>query len=139
MQFQFQDHSFLLQSNVFSNISKALSLPEEPQIEGSKSKDKVSATQYDLSTFSVFGSFMQEIEAYLMEDVLPQGKLKVSSNEAMINSLTDKSTETFWESRDEPRSKPKMITVTFGSGITVFGAAVHVDNQKDAGVSSLLE
>ncbi len=71
-----------------------------------------------------------------MEDVLPKGKLKVSSNEAMSNSMTDKSTETFWESRDEPRSKPKMITVTFdGPGISVFGVAVHVDNQKDAGVS----
>lgn len=42
MQFQSQDHSFLLQSNVFSNISKALSIPEEQQGEGSKAcKDKV--------------------------------------------------------------------------------------------------
>ena len=71
----------------------------------------------------------------MMEDVLAQGKLKVSSNEAMSNSLTDSSTETFWESRDEPRSKPKMITITFdGAGNTVFGVAVHIDNQKDAGV-----
>ena len=29
LKFQPQDHSFLLQSNVFSNISKALSFPEE--------------------------------------------------------------------------------------------------------------
>jgi len=86
----------------------------------------------------VFKFTVQEIEAYLMEDALPQGKLKVSSNEAASNSLTDKSTETFWESRDEPRSKPKMITVTFNTGITVFGVAVHVDNQKDAGVRSFL-
>ncbi len=70
-----------------------------------------------------------------MEDILPRWKLKVSSNEAMCNSLTDKSTETFWESRDEPRTKPKQITATFDAVIPVFGVAVHLDNQKDAGVS----
>ena len=31
LQFKPQDHSFLLQSNVFTNISKALSLTEENQ------------------------------------------------------------------------------------------------------------
>lgn len=42
LQFQPQDHSFLLQSNVFSNISKALSLPEDSQAEGSRGlRDKV--------------------------------------------------------------------------------------------------
>ena len=30
LRFQSQDHSFLLQSNVFTNISMALSFPEEP-------------------------------------------------------------------------------------------------------------
>ena len=70
----------------------------------------------------------------MMEDILPRGKLKVSSNEAMSNSLTDKSTETFWESRDEPRSKSKQITITFDQGFPIFGVAVHVDNQKDGGV-----
>lgn len=71
----------------------------------------------------------------MMEDILSRGKLKVSSNEAMGNSLVDKSTETFWESRDEPRAKSKMITVTFDSVVHVFGVCVHVDNQKDSGVS----
>ncbi len=70
----------------------------------------------------------------MMEDILPRGKLKVSSNDAMSNSLTDKSTETFWESRDEPRAKSKLITVTFDRALPIFGVAVHVDNQKDGGV-----
>ena len=70
----------------------------------------------------------------LMENVLPLGKLKVSSNDAMMNSLTDGSTETFWESRDDARSKPRSMTVTFDKPIRFFAAAVHVDNQKDAGV-----
>jgi hypothetical protein len=78
---------------------------------------------------------MQEVSITMMEDVLPHGKLKVSSNDAMSNSLTDKSTETFWESRDEARAKSKQITVTFETYYPVFGVAVHVDNQKDAGVS----
>ena len=58
-----------------------------------------------------------------MENVLPHGKLKVSSNEAMSNSLTDKSTETFWESRDEPRSKAKQVTVTFEVFYPIFGVS----------------
>lgn len=70
----------------------------------------------------------------VMEDMMSQGKLKVSSNDAMSNSLTDKSTETFWESKDEPRAKSKQITVSFEKVFPVFGVAVHIDNQKDAGV-----
>ena len=70
-----------------------------------------------------------------MEDILSQGKLKVSSNEAMMNSLTDGSTETFWESRDDARGKPRSLTVTFDKPIRFFAAAIHIDNQKDAGVS----
>lgn len=77
---------------------------------------------------------MQEVSVSMMDDVLPRGKLKVSSNEAMSNSLTDKSTETFWESRDEARAKAKQITVTFEVFYPVFGVAVHIDNQKDAAV-----
>ena len=72
----------------------------------------------------------------MMEDALPCGKLKVSSNEAMIDSLTDKSTETFWESREDARAKTNQITVSFDTYHPVFGVAVHVDNQKDARVRS---
>ena len=52
----------------------------------------------------------------------------------MSACLTDKSTEAFWESRDEPRAKSKQITITFEEMFPVFGVAVHIDNQKDAGV-----
>ena len=71
-----------------------------------------------------------------MEDVLPKGRLKVSSNDAMSNSLTDGSTETFWESRDEPRGQLRKLTVTFDNEQSLFACAVHIDNQKDGGVSS---
>ena len=70
----------------------------------------------------------------LMEELPIKGKVTTSSNPAMNNSLTDGSTETFWESRDEPRGRPRHITVTFDKEKKVFGAAVHIDNQKDGGV-----
>ena len=70
-----------------------------------------------------------------MENVLSDGKLKTSSNDAMSNSLTDGSTETFWESRDEGRGKARCITITFDKPAKLFGACIHVDNQKDSGVS----
>lgn len=78
---------------------------------------------------------MQSIIASVMEDVLPKGQLKTSSNEAMANSLTDGSTETFWESRDEPRGQPRKLTVSFDKERSFFACAVHIDNQKDGGVS----
>lgn len=74
----------------------------------------------------------------MMETLPIKDKLAVSSNQAMSNSLTDGSTETFWESRDEPRGRPRHLTVTFDKEKKVFGVAVHIDNQKDGGVSPLV-
>ena len=70
----------------------------------------------------------------MMQNVLPEGRLKPSSNDAMVNSLTDGSTETFWESRDEPRSKTKALMVTFNDDKKLYAAAIHNDNGKDSGV-----
>ncbi len=70
-----------------------------------------------------------------MENIITTGKLKTSSNDAMSISLTDSSTETFWESKDEARSKTRSITVTFNDPTRVFAGCIHIDNQKDAGVS----
>ena len=81
---------------------------------------------------------LQEVDVVLMEEVPIKGKLTTSSNAAMSNSLTDGSTETFWESRDEPRGKPRQLTITFDKEKEVFGVSVHIDNQKDGGVSKLI-
>ena len=70
-----------------------------------------------------------------MENILSQGQLKVSSNDAMSNSLTDGSTETFWESRDEPRGKARSLTISFNKHIRPFAVCIHIDNQKDPAVS----
>ncbi|XP_019855060.1 PREDICTED: E3 ubiquitin-protein ligase MYCBP2-like isoform X1 [Amphimedon queenslandica] len=116
LDFQSQDHSFLLQSHVFANISEALSVMEE--VEG----DKVASNKTQ-----------SEPVVQLMINILHEGKLKVSSNDGMSNSLTDGSTETFWESRDEPRGKPRTITLAYERKIKPFGACIHIDNTKDSG------
>ena len=78
---------------------------------------------------------LQDVDVVLMEELPIKGKVTPSSNVAMSNSLTDGSTETFWESRDEPRGRPRQLTITFDKEKKVFGVSVHIDNQKDGGVS----
>lgn len=85
----------------------------------------------------IFFLLRQDVDVFLMETLPIKEKLTTSSNQAMNNSLTDGSTETFWESRDEPRGRPRHLTITFDKEKKVFGVAVHIDNQKDGGVSPL--
>ena len=61
-------------------------------------------------------------------------ELQVSSRAAMLPSLTDGSTETFWESGDEDRNRTKSITITCNDGLVPRMVAVHVDNSRDLGV-----
>lgn len=55
----------------------------------------------------------------------------------MIGSLTDGSTETFWESGDEDKNKTKNITINCMKGINARYVSVHVDNSRDLGVSTI--
>jgi E3 ubiquitin-protein ligase MYCBP2 len=64
--------------------------------------------------------------------------IKVSSRTAMVNSLTDGSTETFWESGDEDRGKMKLITIQIcpeTAGFLPRIVCMYVDNSRDMGVS----
>ena len=64
--------------------------------------------------------------------------IKVSSRTAMINSLTDGSTETFWESGDEDRGKMKLITIEIcpeAAGYPPRIVCLYIDNSRDMGVS----
>lgn len=54
----------------------------------------------------------------------------------MIGSLTDGSTETFWESGDEDKNKTKSITISCVKGINASNVSVHVDNSRDIGVKA---
>ena len=71
-------------------------------------------------------------------DISQSLELKVSSRPAMIVSLMDNSTETFWESGEEDRNRGKWVTValpsagaTEGDGIKT--VAIHIDNGRDMG------
>ena len=61
-------------------------------------------------------------------------ELKVSSRVAMVGSLNDNSTETFWESSDEDRNKSKWISASISNPKNkVKSISVHIDNGRDIG------
>ena len=72
-----------------------------------------------------------------LKDLTPYVEIRGSSRQAMIGSLTDGSTETFWESGDEDRNKTKSITIVCAHGHRPVLVCVHVDNCRDLGVSRL--
>lgn len=53
----------------------------------------------------------------------------------MIASLTDNSTETFWESGDEDRNRSKFLTIKCHVKASARILYVHIDNARDLGVS----
>ena len=69
-----------------------------------------------------------------LKDLTNVVDMKTSSRPAMIGSLTDGSTETFWESGDEDKNKTKSITINCVKGINAAYACVHIDNSRDIGV-----
>lgn len=69
-----------------------------------------------------------------LKDLTSIVDIKTSSRPAMIGSLTDGSTETFWESGDEDKNKTKNITINCVKGINARYVSVHVDNSRDLGV-----
>lgn len=72
-----------------------------------------------------------------MRDLTPNVEVKVSSRQAMVSSLTDNSTETFWESGDEDRNKTKSINITCLAGTVPRIVYVHIDNARDLAVRLL--
>lgn len=69
-----------------------------------------------------------------LKDLTSVVDIKTSSRPAMIGSLTDGSTETFWESGDEDKNKTKSVTISCVKGINASNVSVHVDNSRDLGV-----
>lgn len=109
---------------MFSNISRILSRCEEEasaDIETQESSSVQSSSRVSLLT---------DMTEYL------QLEISVSSRTAMVSSLTDGSTETFWESGDEDRGKMKVVTVQLnGNAAGARIVCLHVDNGRDLGVS----
>ena len=75
------------------------------------------------------------VKIYQLKDLTPSSDITVSSRQAMIASLTDNSTETFWESGDEDRNRSKFITIKGHVKATARIIFVHIDNARDLGVS----
>ncbi|KMQ98404.1 putative e3 ubiquitin-protein ligase mycbp2-like protein [Lasius niger] len=115
------DHMFLHRSHVFSNISKILSRSEE--------EEDVTMSMHESHQSTVSQQISSCVEA--LKDLTSSVEIKASSRQAMIGSLTDNSTETFWESGDEDRNKTKMITIICGAHALPRMLYVHIDNCRD--------
>ena len=119
------DHPFLHQSHLFSTISKILSRGEGelevPEQQHGSPKHLVATASQSDGGVEKWGDLTGQVE------------LSVSSRQAMIPSLNDGSTETFWESGDEDRNKTKWISLKVASNIQARSVAVHVDNGRDIG------
>ncbi|NXD08304.1 MYCB2 ligase, partial [Nothocercus nigrocapillus] len=126
LKFKQSDHQFLHQSNVFHHINNILS----------KSDDGDSEESFSISIQSGFEVMNQASELCIvvcLKDLTSIVDIKTSSRPAMIGSLTDGSTETFWESGDEDKNKTKNITINCVKGINARYVCVHVDNSRDLG------
>ncbi|XP_078077743.1 E3 ubiquitin-protein ligase MYCBP2 isoform X20 [Mustelus asterias] len=131
LKFKQSDHQFLHQSNVFHHINNILS----------KSDDGDSEESFNISVQSGYEALNQQelCTVTCLKDLTGIVDIKTSSRPAMIGSLTDGSTETFWESGDEDKNKTKSITINCIKGICARYVSVHVDNSRDLGnkVSSM--
>ncbi|XP_062904556.1 E3 ubiquitin-protein ligase MYCBP2 isoform X16 [Mobula hypostoma] len=131
LKFKQSDHQFLHQSNVFHHINNILS----------KSDDGDSEESFNISVQSGYEALNQQelCAVTCLKDLTGIVDIKTSSRPAMIGSLTDGSTETFWESGDEDKNKTKSITINCVKGICARFVSVHVDNSRDLGnkVSSM--
>ncbi|XP_056108185.1 E3 ubiquitin-protein ligase MYCBP2 isoform X15 [Rhinichthys klamathensis goyatoka] len=124
LKFKQSDHQFLHQSNVFHHINNILS----------KSDDGDSEESFNISVQSGYEAISQELCVMTcLKDLTSVVDIKTSSRPAMIGSLTDGSTETFWESGDEDKNKTKSITISCVKGINASYVSIHVDNSRDIG------
>ncbi|KAK2163193.1 hypothetical protein LSH36_84g08056 [Paralvinella palmiformis] len=113
--FRPSDHLFLHKSHVFSNISKILSKSDEGW--------GVASVHIDVNKVTA------QVEC--LNDLTNLVDIRSSSRQAMIGSLTDNSTETFWESGDDDRNKPKSFILTLDKNVIANMICVHVDNSRD--------
>uniref|UniRef100_A0A8C4T2S5 E3 ubiquitin-protein ligase MYCBP2 n=1 Tax=Erpetoichthys calabaricus TaxID=27687 RepID=A0A8C4T2S5_ERPCA len=124
LKFKQSDHQFLHQSNVFHHINNILS----------KSDDGDSEESFNISVQSGYEAISQDLcIVTCLKDLTGVVDIKTSSRPAMIGSLTDGSTETFWESGDEDKNKTKSIIISCVKGISARYVSVHVDNSRDIG------
>ncbi|KAI6656385.1 hypothetical protein LOD99_1184 [Oopsacas minuta] len=117
--FQVEDHGFIHNCSIFPHISHILSLLEEATTSQSDSKESQSSLFVD-------------------EDVTTKVTITVSSREAMLNSITDNSTETFWESGEDCKSRPRTVTFDIPKQLrnSSYRVCVYLDQVRDPGYLS---
>ncbi|XP_055893471.1 E3 ubiquitin-protein ligase MYCBP2-like isoform X4 [Biomphalaria glabrata] len=133
LQFMQSDHQFLHESHVFSNLSRILSKSEEEPEEGLLDSSMIRRSMSVCDSCKMFLLNKVSHKVHCLKDLTGMTDFKASSRQAMIGSLTDNSTETFWESGDEDRNKMKVITITCSSKTTPSVIYVHIDNIRDIG------
>jgi RCR-type E3 ubiquitin transferase len=139
IKFRPSDHQFLHNSHVFGNISKILSKSEEFNEENllySTALAESNENQLDESNTKTVLMSKDKVTVYNNVDITEVFELIISSRQAMVGALTDNSTETFWESDDEDRNKPKIIEISMIKPHYVCKSInIHIDNCRDLAVS----
>lgn len=139
IKFRPSDHQFLHNSHVFGNISKILSKSEEFNEENllfSTALGESNENQLDES--NIRASMKDKVVVYNNIDITDVFEFIISSRQAMVGALTDNSTETFWESDDEDRNKPKIIEISMIKPHYVCKSInIHIDNCRDLAVRKL--
>ena len=144
IRFRQTDHQFLHSSHVFGNISKILSKSDEqnevPGVFG-LNEDLLDAKNNE-GGGAVAGAALACKDVYAVpeaggkiifySDLNGHFEVTVSSRQAMAESLTDNSTETFWESDEEDRNKSKIIEISMNKLIYCCKMLlIHIDNSRD--------
>lgn len=135
IRFRQADHQFLHSSHVFGNISKILSKSDEQNDAMAVStilKPDCDVEHNQVHSVATGGSSGAGARLLCYTDLAGMFEVTVSSRPAMAESLTDNSTETFWESDEEDRNKCKIIELS----LTKLNYAcryllVHIDNSRD--------
>lgn len=118
-------------SHVFGNISKILSRSDE-QNEEMLLLSSAAMLESNPNFWIPHLSVHHETRVSNLMDLAGMFEVTVSSRQTMIASLTDGSTETFWESDEEDRNKSKVIEISMNKlSVVCKMIFVHIDNSRD--------
>lgn len=135
IKFRPSDHQFLHNSHVFGNISKILSKSEEFNEENLLYSTALLESHEQHLEESNIRALKDKVTVHNYTCITDVFELIISSRQAMASALTDNSTETFWESDDEDRNKPKIIEISMIKPHYVCKSInIHIDNCRDLAV-----
>lgn len=125
----------LIRSHVFGNISKILSRSDE-QNEEMLLLSSAAMLESNPNFWIPHLNVNHETRVSNLVDLSGMFEVTVSSRQTMVASLTDGSTETFWESDEEDRNKSKIIEISMNKlSFLCKMIFVHIDNSRDIQVN----